>query len=194
MESEQYDWVTFDDDEDIIWTGKPRVAAVIKTALFTMFLPVGAYFYSGIGAAGIALLIAVGITVLSYLGIQNTDYVLTNKRLYRKTGVLSEQTESAPLNKIQNTSLSKDIIGSWRGFGTVSISTAAGAGDISIKNINDPSDLKRLLSKQTASATADASSEQDPISESDVGIDELTDEVKRFRENIEDFNKQTGNQ
>jgi uncharacterized membrane protein YdbT with pleckstrin-like domain len=114
--------------------------------------------------------------------------------LYRKTGVLSEQTESAPLNKIQNTSLSKDIIGSWRGFGTVSISTAAGAGDISIKNINDPSDLKRLLSKQTASATADASSEQDPISESDVGIDELTDEVKRFRENIEDFNKQTGNQ
>jgi len=57
MESEQYDWVTFDDDEDIIWTGKPRVAAVIKTALFTMFLPVGAYFYSGIGAAGIALLI-----------------------------------------------------------------------------------------------------------------------------------------
>lgn len=190
MPNQSYDWVTFDDDESVIWEGQPRVESIIKTAIALLIgaLIAGVVSRSVVIGGG-AVALAAGITAVSYMDIQNTDYVLTNKRLYRKTGSLSESTESAPLSKIQNTSLSKGIIGSSRGFGTVSVSTAAGAGDIRISNINNPSAFKQKLTAQLAEAndqsTGDTSSEAQGAT---VDADAVADELKRFRENLEAVN------
>ena len=73
---ETYDWLTLDPDEEILWSGKP--------ASETMY---GAYL------AGIPLILFFGlglvIIVGAYLSRENTDYVITDKSVYKKTGILS---------------------------------------------------------------------------------------------------------
>lgn len=192
-QSAQYDWVTFDDDEEVLWEGHPRVISVVKYAL--IFTVIGAGLFLGSTVAGVAGLVgAIVLSGIVYKRTVNTDYVLTDKRLYRKTGFLSESTESAPLRQIQNTSLSKDILGSRRGYGTVSISTAAGAGDIRISNIDNPSDFKRQLTTQIEAASTQPEADDGPSVEATASLAALSEELETFQANLELLNDEFDNQ
>lgn len=183
----QYDWATFDDDESIIWNGHPRAISTLKYAL--VFTVIGAgFFFAGRIAGIIGIAAATILSGIVYKRTVNTDYVLTDKRLYRKTGVLAESTESAPLRQIQNTSLSKDILGSRRGYGTVSVSTAAGAGDIRITNIDDPSAFKQQLTRHIEAASSQSDSRQGATDETLAALDALANELNGLEQNLELLN------
>lgn len=57
----------------------------------------------------------------------NTELAVTNKRVIGKVGVLDSKALDAPLNKIQNASVSSTLGGKIFNYGTISIQTAAGA-------------------------------------------------------------------
>jgi len=131
-----YDWLTLDPDEEILWAGKP--------ASETMY---GAYL-TGIPLIpllGLGLLVIVG----AYLNRENTDYVITDKSVYKKKGVLSRSVSEVEYEKVQNTSFSAGVVGRSLGYGNVEISTAGGAGvEMTLRGVNDPQEVQKQLSRR----------------------------------------------
>lgn len=153
----EYDWLTLTDDEEVVWTGQPRRRSVLKVAVVVAVLVAAAGVVEptyGLAALPVGALLVAWL----YLRIVNTDYVLTDRSVYRRTGVLGESVARASVAKVQNVDLSKGVIGNQFGFGTVEVSTAGGT-DVRIANVHDPGEPKTLLdeyAKRTEGVGMDA--------------------------------------
>lgn len=155
------DWFSPDDSEAVVWHDKPRtrriipqvVGAVVLTALAVGFAAVASA--GGLGGVGLAVVWAVaGLAVLAgvawigfaYLRVRATDYVLTDRNVYKKTGVLSESVTRVGVDRIQNTTLKKDVTGNLFNYGTVLLSTAGGGGTaLAITDLDDPEQFREEL-------------------------------------------------
>lgn len=81
------------------------------------------------------LLIPTIKALVATVRFKNIELAITNKRLIGKVGVANTQALDAPLNKIQNVSVSQGFWGKIFNFGTVRIDTAAGKFEFgAIKN------------------------------------------------------------
>ncbi|MFB6173223.1 MAG: PH domain-containing protein [Halobacteriales archaeon] len=131
------EWLSPEPGEEVIWVGEPTKLRLVGTV-----------------AAGVLLtpLFGIGLLILlfapaSYLGIAHTDYVVTNRSLYVKQGILSTNIESVDLDRIQNTEFTQSFWGKQLGFGTIDISTAGSAGaDISFDDVEDARDVRERIS------------------------------------------------
>jgi len=166
-----YDWLTLDPDEEILWAGKP--------APETMY---GAYL-TGIPLIpllGLGLLVIVG----AYLNRQNTDYVVTDKSVYKKTGVLSRSVSEVEYEKVQNTSFSVGVVGRYLGYGNVDISTAGGSGvEMSLRGVSDPQDVQKRLSRRVKEVQG-GRSRDDEETKPDV-LGEILGELRAIRVAVE---------
>ena len=101
------EWLTLDPGETVVWTGTPRVRRIVSNvatfALWSIAAFVAAFVLTTVlnvelplpdrGVWGVAVLWTVlqAISpVQAYLRTKNTDYLLTDKNIYKKTGVWSE--------------------------------------------------------------------------------------------------------
>lgn len=131
------EWLSLDEDEEIQWVGEPVMLSLAGTAI-----------------TGIVLLVVlIGFVILlalpfQYLSIKNTDFVVTNKAIYVKKGVLSTNIESVGLDKIQNTEFSQSFWGKQFGFGGIDVSTAGSSGaEISLTNIEDAREVREMITR-----------------------------------------------
>lgn len=135
MTEKDFDWVSLDPEEEILWDGEPRIQSIIPALVVGIPLSV----------VGIGLLIIVG----AYLHIKNTDFVVTNQGLYKKTGVLSRNVQKIGFDKVQNISFSQSALGNYFGYGDVEVSTAGGSGvEMRFKSIENPKKVQELINKQ----------------------------------------------
>ncbi len=73
--------------------------------------------------------------LIATVRFNNIELAITNKRLIGKVGVANTQALDAPLNKIQNVSVSQGLWGKIFNFGTIRVDTAAGKFEFgAIKN------------------------------------------------------------
>lgn len=154
----EYDWLTLTDGEAVVWSGQPRRRSVLKVVFVVAALVVAAGVVDPMYGLATLPLGALLIGWL-YLRIVNTDYVLTDRSVYRRTGVLGETVSRASVAKVQNVDFSKGVVGNQFGFGTVEVSTAGG-GDVRIANVHDPEEPKEVLdehAKRTEGVGMDAS-------------------------------------
>ncbi|WEL25527.1 PH domain-containing protein [Haloferax volcanii] len=138
------DWLARGDDETVRWEGRPRIQTVIPAAVVGLAVVVVAAVAAA--ANGVPELAVVGLVgpllpAWSYLRVTNTRYVVTDRALYRKTGVLSRTVQRVSLDRVQNSALSQGVTGSWFGYGTVSVE-AAGGGAIRFEDVDDPGALR----------------------------------------------------
>lgn len=166
--SSQPDWLRLEEGESLVWTGQPRLRSILGTAagalvttVVVLAVVVGllttrtASFPDTllVGVAVLAVVYGLARVGWAYLRVSNVDYVLTTTSLYKKTGVVSENTTRIRLDKIQNTTLSKDLFGNLFDYGDVGISTAGGSGiEMAITELDDPNELRDLLREQMRSA------------------------------------------
>ncbi len=73
------------------------------------------------------LLIPTIKAIIATVRFLNTELAITNKRLVGKVGVINTNSLDAPLNKIQNASVSSGLGGKIFNYGTINIQTAAGS-------------------------------------------------------------------
>jgi len=151
------DWLSLDADETVVWQGAPRIRRILPTAatatlwiallvigvlLGPRFAPEVALLFSRPVLAGGALLLAlpaVAAVAWAYLRTTNVEYVLTDRNLYRKTGVLSTRISRISLATVQSTGLSKNVWGNAFDYGTIEISTAGSDGvDLRLTDLDDP--------------------------------------------------------
>jgi len=85
IDPETADWLTLDEDEEIVWSGKPHESSLIPALV--VGLPLA--------------LIPHRVTIIagSYLQRENTQYVVTTDGLYKKTGVLSRDVQRIDFRK-----------------------------------------------------------------------------------------------
>lgn len=76
----------------------------------------------------------------------NFELGLTTQRLIGKVGILSVKSMDAPLDKIQNASISYSPIGRMLGYGTIQINTAGGV--FLFQFVDDPDSYKSKIMSQ----------------------------------------------
>lgn len=169
MTEENFDWVSLDEDEEIIWSGEPRIQSIVPALMIGVPLSV----------VGIGLLIIAG----AYLHIKNTDFVVTNQGLYKKTGVLSRSVQKIGFGKVQNISFSQSALGNYFGYGNVEVSTAGGSGvEMRFNAIEGPKEVQELINRQIKE------DEGGKVKKAkDKVLDQILSEMKKTREAVENI-------
>jgi len=142
------------------------------------------------GAALLLALPAVAAVAWAYLRTTNVEYVLTERNLYRKAGVLSTHVSRIDLSTVQRTSLTKTVWGTLFHYGTIEISTAGSEGaDLRLTDLDDPGpvrgEIRRLTGRRQSergvgARTATATAAATPIDAATA--DALLDDVRALRE------------
>ena len=100
--------------------------------------------------AGIVILIAYSITI-SILGFPKKGYLLREKDVSYKSGLITYKQISVTFNRIQHVEVSQGILGKLFQLSSVKIYTAGGnASDLSIPglNVSDAQKLKAFISEK----------------------------------------------
>ena len=166
------EWLTLEDDESIQWASTPH-----KYNLVPAFI---------IGIPLSVVLLGIPILVGSYLQYTNTNYVVTNKGLYSKRGILSRDVQQIGFDKIQNISYSQSALGSSFGYGSVDISTAGGSGvELQFRSIPDPASVQELIAREVddrEQGDGEAGTDADDV------LDEILHELRTIRRELADSN------
>ena len=169
--NESYDWLTLDPDEEILWSGKP--ASETMYGAYLTGIPLILFF-------GLGLVIIVG----AYLSRENTDYVITDKSVYKKTGIFSRSVSEVEYEKGQNTSFSVGVVGRYFDYGNVDISTAGGSGvEMSLRGVSSPQDVQKRLSRRVKEVQGSADV-PDAETKGDV-LEEILTELRAIRVAVE---------
>jgi len=100
------------------------LAVIILIAL--AFIKANGLLQSG-GVSLVAILVIVGVVIFIYRWWQwsNQDYVITNRRLLKVTGIFSKHSADSSLEKINDAVLDQPVLGRMLDYGDLSILTAA---------------------------------------------------------------------
>ena len=171
------EWLTLDPDEEVVWIGQPAFETLYGTIATGLALTV----------VLIGFLILLGVP-FAYYRIENTEYVVTTKSLYVKTGIFSTNIETVDLDRIQNTEFNRSFWGKQFDYGSISISTAGSSGaEISFDGIPDaPAVRDRITELQRRHAgRGDGEAADDDAPATADQLTELIDEVRATREAFE---------
>jgi uncharacterized membrane protein YdbT with pleckstrin-like domain len=161
-------------DEDLKWSGSPATASQASQIMSGfVFLPVG-----------IGIIIFIGV----YINLNYTKYAITDKALYKKTGMLSNKTKRVPLSKIQNTEYSRSWIEKQFEFGTVKVSTAGSSGkELSFKSVSNPKEVQDMISKLSKQNKNNAQQNLNNHKNKKGTHEDIKEEITRTRKNLEEI-------
>ena len=80
------------------------------------------------------------------IALSTTELAVTNKKLVGKLGLINTKSMDAPLNKVQNISVSSGLGGKIFGYGNIKISTAS--GNFSFKGVEMVDSFKAIIMEQ----------------------------------------------
>lgn len=148
-------WLTLEHGESVEWEAHPRLMRTVPAILVSLTLAVvaigGAVLVDRLALA--LLLIAPLPGLYAYIRVVNTRFVLTNRALYRKTGILGIDVRTVELDRVQNTKSSQGVLGKAFGYGSVIVDVAGGT-DLRFVDIYDPDELRADI-ERLASGTGD---------------------------------------
>ena len=101
------------------------------------------YWYVGAGLAGLALLLAIPPAIRYY----SSDYVITDKRVLARMGLLHRRSIETLLTKVEGIGVEQDLPGRLLGYGTLTI-TGTGGTQESIPCIPAPLEFRRQVQGQ----------------------------------------------
>ncbi|MCL9817340.1 PH domain-containing protein [Natronocalculus amylovorans] len=174
--STDLDWLSIDDGEEILWASTAHKSSLVPS--FAIGIPL------------VFILIGIPILIAAYLDFKNTNYVVTSRGLYRKSGILSRDVQQIGFDKVQNISYMQTAVGSYFGYGNVNVSTAGSSGvELQFRSVPEPAQLQDLITGQAEkrSEKRDREGHADEPSKEDVLANILT-ELQAIRTAIESTN------
>ncbi|TYL40541.1 hypothetical protein CV102_02945 [Natronococcus pandeyae] len=134
-------WLALESDEEIRWHGQPRLQTVYSwfaVAVLGMVALSAAVALDVLSVRGLLWLPVFAVLPLwQYARIAKTVFVITDRRLATRRGVLGVTVNSVALDRIQNTTVTQGSLGRLIGYGTVVIETAGGS-DLAFWNVDEP--------------------------------------------------------
>lgn len=142
------DWLVLDPGETVEWTARPRLmraAPAVVTSLVVAAVALGAAVTVE-RIALVALLVAAIPGLYGYLRVVNTRFVVTDRSVHRKRGIVGVDVRTVGLDRVQNTRSTRGVLGNVFGYGTVEIEVAGGS-DLRFYDVYDPDDVRRLVER-----------------------------------------------
>ena len=100
------------------------------------------------------------IALIAFLGRRfraNLDeFVVTNRRVIRKVGLVAREIQHAPIEKIQDVTIEQGILGRLLGYGPVIVETASEKGMLVFSSIASPESMRTHIWGQAPAGTAAA--------------------------------------
>lgn len=155
------DVVPLDPDEAVLWSGRPRLAAVAPGAVAGVVVVAGALLAAWAAddlRLALVGLLGVAVAVRSLLVVTNTAYLVTDRACYRKTGVLSRDVRRIGLERVQNSASRQGVRGALFGYGTVVVE-AAGGGRIRFHTVASPGTVRSILDRRAGGSAVPGSVE-----------------------------------
>lgn len=143
--------VPLDGDESVTWTGRPRITLVLPAVVAGLGLVLAGAIVTYFGDTLVALTLVpagLAVPVWRYLVNRNTQYVVTDRALYVKHGVLSRSVTQATLDTVQNSSYAQGVTGSLFGYGAVEFEVAGGR-DLAFRAVDHPREVRALVDRAT---------------------------------------------
>src|SRR5208283_2083328 len=91
-----------------------------------------------------------GLCLYRYLDRRVNIWAVTNERLIDEWGILTHKSKENPLDKINDIVVEQTILGRLFGYGSISVQTAAKAGETIIEFVERPEELKQTINEQKA--------------------------------------------
>ena len=85
-----------------------------------------------------------------YLDRRVNIWAVTDRRLIDEWGILTHKSKENPLDKINDIVVEQTILGRLFGYGSISVQTAAKAGETIIEFVERPEELKQTINEQKA--------------------------------------------
>lgn len=135
-------------DEDVIWSGRRSWKSVIFTViglffLLILFLILGTvdFFFVFLGIMIFFFgIIGVVIKVIA------TEYVITDKRVSSRYGLIGRKTNEASFQKIQDTEFRQGWGGRALDYGNIGVRTAGTKGtEITFEGVSEPKRIQKML-------------------------------------------------
>lgn len=177
------DWLSLDADETVQYEGGPRIQSTLPAAAvglgvlaLALLVPGLPWYVRVVGAV-----VAVAIPAVAVAQVRNTAYVVTDRAIYRKTGVLGRQVQQVALEKVQNSAFDQHPLGAVVGYGNVTFDTAgSGGAEVTFSNVEEPARIRRLVDEYV-----DRAVEGDEIPGSVEQWQAILAEVRRLRAAVE---------
>jgi membrane protein YdbS with pleckstrin-like domain len=99
------------------------------------------------------LVIAVGHFLIRRFRATADEYVVTNRRVIRKYGLVAREVEQALLDRIQDITLQQGITARLLGYGTVVLETASETGRLTFPDIAEPEEFRKAVWGQQTGVT-----------------------------------------
>lgn len=159
---ENADWIQLDDDEEVLWTGRPSLYTILVAVIGGLLIAIVGIVFTILLSRAIEsrnlpallgylplLLTVAGVAwaALAYLNWLRLLYVITSSEIYVKYGLVSRDVTQIRLSRIQNTTFEQSVLQRLLGYGDVRIYTAGtGTDDIHFNDVPDPETVTQLLS------------------------------------------------
>lgn len=138
--------------EDVLYRAHPtRIALVPVLALGVLAAVGGLIAWQAADnlvlplLAGVVALVCLAVAGWKLFVLRSFEYVLTNRRMIRHWGILTQSSVDSYLDKINNVEHRQTLWGRLLGFGDVEIDTASETGATVFRRIAHPLELKRQI-------------------------------------------------
>jgi uncharacterized membrane protein YdbT with pleckstrin-like domain len=95
------------------------------------------------------------IAAASILSRKAAEFVVTNKRVIAKSGIVHKRTAEIFLNKIETVGVDQPIAGRMLGYGTITVNGTGGTSE-QFHNIADPFEFRRQIQEQIGASHTQA--------------------------------------
>ncbi len=163
--STEFEWLTLEEGEDVLWSSRAHEYSLYVGVVFgALFLLVG--------------------SVLAWLSYQNTQYVVTSKRIYAKRGILSRNVKTVDFEKVQNINYTQGALGAQFGYGNVEVSTAGSSGaEVTFRSIPDPASVQELIDREI---NRGRDTDRETSDQKGDVLDEIVTELRAIRNLLEE--------
>lgn len=93
----------------------------------------------------IALLIGLALLGKAFVEWRSEEYVVTNHKVMKVSGILRKTAEGSALEKINDITISQSVLGRWLGFGTLSVLTAADESNLRYTEMREPMEFRKQI-------------------------------------------------
>jgi uncharacterized membrane protein YdbT with pleckstrin-like domain len=108
------------------------------------FLSAGVSEHMQVAAAGVLLLIGIGLVVTALIQRLTTELVLTDRRIITKRGLIARDTVEMNLSKVESVRVNQGLLGRVLNYGDVTV-IGTGASLEPLRGIANPLELRKQL-------------------------------------------------
>lgn len=124
------------------------IIALALIVLLAVIKASGVVQTAGVSLFGLLLIAGAVILIYRWWQWSNQDYVITNRRLLKVTGILNKHSADSSLEKINDAVLDQPLLGRMLDYGDLSILTAAEEAVDRYHMLKDPKHFKKVMLTQ----------------------------------------------